>query len=125
MSRTTPVNQIPGTESSHSLLNRIFGLSQQVNGGIDFGTSTQTGATPSQEYTGNLDGQWANVTAPVTPNTEFAIPHTLGRVPSFYFYNTDRAAIVYQLPTTGTPWTEQNIYVKCSVASAVLRVFIT
>jgi hypothetical protein len=125
MSQTTPINQIPGTESPHSTLNRVFGLSQQVNGGLDFGESTQTAALPGQDYTGNVSGQWANVTSPVTPNTEFAIPHTLGRIPSFYFYNSDRAAILYQLPNTGTAWTEQNIYLKCSVASAVLRVFIT
>lgn len=125
MSQVTPINQIPGTESAHSTLNRIFGITQTLNGGIDFGESTQTDDTADDEYTGNMSGQWANVTAPVTPNTEFSIPHALDRIPSFYFYNSDRAAIVYQLPTTGTAWTEEEIFVKCSVASAVLRVFIT
>lgn len=125
MSQSTPVNQIVHTESPQSLLNRVFGLFQQVNGGIDFGTSTQIGSTTGNQYTGNMNGQWRNVTAPVAPNTEFAIPHTLGRIPSFYLYNIDRAGILYQLPPTGTPWTNTNIYVKCNVASAVLRVFIT
>lgn len=97
-------------------------LFQGINGGLDFGSSSQTDPT---QYTGNMDGQWANVTAPGTPDTEFAIPHTLGRTPSFYFYNSDRAASLYQLPATGTAWTNTNIYVKCSVASAVLNVFIT
>lgn len=124
MSQVTPINQIPGTESPHSTLNRVYGLSQAVNT-IDFGASDQDGSDASHDYTGNMSGVWANVTAPVTSNTEFAIPHTLDRIPSFYFYNSDRAAILYQLPPTGTAWTEQDIFVKCSVASAVLRVFIT
>jgi hypothetical protein len=124
VSQITPINQVPGTESPHSMLNRIFGLSQTVNT-IDFGASDQDDSTPSNEYTGNMSGKWQNVTAPATPNTEFAIPHTLDRIPSFYFYNLDRAGDIYQLPTTGTPWTEQNIFVKCSVASAKIRIFIT
>ena len=123
--KITPINQIPGTESPQSLLNRVFGIFQTLDGGVDFGASDQTNTGPANEYTGNMNGQWANVTAPVAPNTEFAIPHTLQRIPSFYLYNIDRAGILYQLPQTGTPWTEQNIFVKCSVASAVLRVFIT
>lgn len=121
MSQGTPINQIHGTESQQSALNRIFGLWLLVNGGLDFGVSTQT---PSQ-YTGNMNGQWANVTAPASPNTQFAVAHTLGRIPSFYFFISDRAANLYQLPTTGTAWTSTNIYLKCSVASAVLRIFIT
>jgi hypothetical protein len=125
VSQVTPINQIVGTESQQTVQNRVFGLAQKMNGGIDFGVSTQTGSTAGNQYTGNMNGQWANVTAPAAPNTEFAIPHTLGRIPSFYLYNIDRAGILYQLPNTGTPWTNLNIYVKCSVASAVLRVFIT
>ena len=121
MSRITPVNQIVGTESNQSLLNRIFGLNTLVNGGLDFGESTQTNPA---DYTGNMSGIWANVQAPASPNTEFAVPHFLGTVPSAYIYNTDVAAIVYQLPNTGTPWTDMNIYVKCTVANANIRIFI-
>lgn len=122
MSLVTPVNQVVGTESRQSVLNRVFGLFQSHNGGIDLGVSTQTNPN---NYTGNINGQWVNVTAPVTPNTEFALPHTLMHIPSFYWFISDRACILYQLPNTGTAWTTTNVYVKCSVASAVLRVFLT
>lgn len=122
MSQVTPINQVVRTESHQSILNRIYGLAQAINGALDFGTSTQTNST---SYTGNMSGQWANVTAPVTPNTEFAIPHSLGRIPSFYFWNSDRSCRLCQLPNTGTPWTLNNVYLKCDTASAVLRVFLT
>ena len=121
MSQITPINQIVRTESMQSMLNRIFGINQAINGGIDIGVSTQTNPN---NYTGNLAGQWVNVTAPATPNTEFALPHTLNRVPSFYWVIADRSCNLYQLPTTGTAWSSTNIYIKCSVASAILRVFI-
>jgi hypothetical protein len=122
MSRITPINQIPGTESPQSTMNRIFALSTLANGGLDFGQSTQT---TQAGYTGNMNGVWANVTAPVAPNTEFSVAHTLGRIPSFYFYNIDRAGTLYQLPNTGTAWTATSVFLKCSVASAVLRIFLT
>ena len=121
MSQVPSVNQIVGTESRQSQLNREFGLFGLVNGGLDIGVSTQT--TPAN-YTGNLNGQWVNTTAPASPNTEFALAHTLLRIPSFYWFISDRACSLYQLPNTGTAWTTTNVYVKCSVASAVLRVFL-
>jgi hypothetical protein len=123
MSKATPINQIPGTETAFSSQNRVWGIGSTLNGGIDFGESTQT--DPSN-YTGNMNGQWVNITTPSTPNTEFAVPYFLGvqRIASFYLYNLDRAGDLYQLPDTGTPWTNSNIYLRCSVASAKARIFI-
>jgi hypothetical protein len=121
MGQVTPVNQIVNTESRQSQLNRTFGLAQAINGGLDFGVSTQT--SPAN-YTGNISGQWANVTAPAGANTEFAVPHTLGRIPSFYLFISDRACRLYQLPNTGTVWTLNNVYLKCDTSSAVLRIFL-
>jgi hypothetical protein len=120
-----PSSQIVKTEQGPLHLQRVFNLAQAVNS-LDFGDSTQTSLVPgANQYTGNVNGQWANVTAPGAANAEFAIPHSLGRIPSFYFFIADRACNLYQLPNTGTAWTQTNIYVKCSVANAVLRVFIT
>jgi hypothetical protein len=121
MSQATPVNQYVRTESPQSFLNRVFGLFGVVNGAIDIGVSTQTNPT---NYTGNLSGQWVNVTAPGSANTEFSLTHSLGRIPSFYWFIADRSCNLYQLPNTGTAWTSTKVYVKCDTASAVLRVFI-
>lgn len=122
MSKAQYINPQVGMESHESLANRLYGYGQALNGGIDFGQSTET-SIPL--YSGNMKGIWANVTAPATPNTEFAITHNLGYVPSHYpIVNADRACKVYQLPNTGTAWTNTQIFVKCDTASAVLRVFI-
>jgi hypothetical protein len=135
MSQINRPSQFIGLESTFQGLNRNYNTAKAVNGGIDFGESTQTAQGDGTAYSGNVNGQWANITAPGTANTEFAIPHNLNRIPSFYLYNIDRAvtlmsgevvgAVLYQLPDTGTAWTQTNIYVKCSAASAKLRVFIS
>ena len=125
MSLINRTTQFVGLENNLLGLQRVFNVSQAVNGGIDFGESTQTAESDGTAYSGNMNGQWANVTAPGTPNTEFAIPHNLNRIPTHYpIVIADRNATLYQLPDTGTVWTTTNIYVKCSVASAKLRVFI-
>jgi len=124
MSLINRTSQFHGLETGFLEKSRIFRLSQAINGGIDFGASTQTNQDPGTAYSGNMNGQWKNVTAPVSPNTEFAIPHNLNRIPSHYFVIADRAAHVYQFANTGTAWTTNNIYVKCDTASANLRLFI-
>ena len=122
MSKTQYRNPIPSFESQFSESVRRYNDGQALNGGIDFGQSTETNLTT---YSGNMKGQWKNVTAPGVANTEFAVPHDLGYVPTHYpIINADRACKVYQLPNTGTPWTAQNIYLKCDTANAVLRIFI-
>ena len=121
MSQITPSMQFPGFEHSFWGKQRDFNKTQAINAGTDFGTSTQTSLTT---YTGNMGGQWRNVvTAGV--DVEFAIPHDLGRVPSFYLYIMEKKGFIYQLPDTGTAWTATNIYVKSSVATSKLRIFIT
>jgi hypothetical protein len=105
---TVPVNQVVRTESPHSLLNRVYGVCTDVAGGLQLS---------------NLSAQIIPVTAPGA-NTEFAVNHTLGRIPQFYWFNSDRACNVYQLASTGTPWTATTIYLKCSVSGAVLQLVI-
>jgi hypothetical protein len=118
--------QFVGLEIGFQERTRTFTMSQAVNGGLDFGESTQTALSDGTAYSGNCNGQWVNVQTPSTPNTEFAIPHTLNRIPSYFTHvNTDVAAQVYQLPDTGTTWTATNIYVKCTAASANLRMFVS
>lgn len=117
----TPSSQHEGLEVNLFNRQRLYNYSQAINGGIDAGISSQT----ATQYTGNLNGQWVQVTAPPTPNTEFPVVHSLGRIPSWYIYNTDRAAIVYQLPNTGTPWTQTTVFLKCDTASASLRIFLS
>lgn len=131
MGRVVPSEQTVKIENERQFLLRVSNLFKEFNGYIDIGDSTQTNANPgAMTYTGNLNGQWINVTAPGAPNTEFSVTHSLvdgqgnPRIPSFYWFISDRACRVYQLPTTGTPWTETTVYLKCDTASAVLRIFV-
>lgn len=65
---------------------------------------------------------FASTTAPGTPDTEFTVEHGLGFEPvGFLVISKDRAADVY-LSTTAA--TASEIFFKCNVASAVLKILV-
>jgi hypothetical protein len=129
--QVVPPEQIGKIENERLFRLRVFNLFREFNGFIDLGVSTQTNAHPGQtSYSGNVNGQWVNVTAPVAANTEFALAHSLvdgqgtPKIPSFYFFIADRSCNLYQLPNTGTAWTTTQVFLKCDTSSAILRVFL-
>jgi hypothetical protein len=124
MSQVNRTPQFQKLEDNFFGLGRTYNLTKAINGGIDFGESTQVASGPGSAYSGNINGQWVNVQAPGTANTEFSVPHNLNRIPSHYHYIVDSAAKVYQLPNTGTAWTTDTVYLKCDTASANIRLFL-
>lgn len=81
-------------------------LAQIVNGGISYGD----GSNPL-----HLRGSWVNVVNTGLVNTEFSVSHTLGKIPvGFHVFGKDQAGDIYR---SGTAWTDQKIFLKCSVAN--------
>lgn len=88
-------------------------LARIVNGLISFGD----GVTRD-----NIDGEWASVTTPATPDTDFTITHNLMRLPVGYIVmGQSVAGIIYNgdIPPTTT-----QITLKCNVASDTILIFI-
>ncbi len=72
----------------------------------------------SFSWTGNLDAVEIEWTTPAAANTEFAIPHLLGRIPvRAERTRADRACDVYD---SGTVWTKDQVFLKCSVGGALV-----
>ena len=70
----------------------------------------------------NLDIDFADITSHAMADTEFAVSHSLGRVPAGYIVvKGNKAGVVYD---GATVWTTSNIYLKCNVASVALRLII-
>jgi hypothetical protein len=68
----------------------------------------------------NIDGQIIQFTF-TGSNTQKAIPHNLGRVPTGYIViGTTVACNVYQLSNTGTAWTSTTIYLSCTAINTVM-----
>lgn len=89
-------------------------LVRKINGLLSFGN----GEHASQS--GNLDGQWIRLTTPSAANTEFSVPHGLGRTPVDYWQGGgDKAYRLYDSNKGG--WNETTVYLKCDVASAQVR----
>jgi hypothetical protein len=58
------------------------------------------------------------IVTPGTANTEFTVQHNMGRVPIGYIWNVDQACTVYD--SRRANWTDQQLFLKCSVVSANL-----
>lgn len=88
-------------------------MANVINGRISFGDG---------EDADNIDGVWANETAPAAPNTDFTVTHNMGRVPVGYLVTqSDRAVLVYD---GSVPATTTEITLRADVADAVIRLFI-
>jgi len=79
-----------------------------------------------EEFNGKIDlvnQRVAQVTISDTgaANTEFAVTHNLGVVPTYYLWNINKSGVVYKGTTA---WTTTNIYLKCSVANAEVKIVV-
>lgn len=87
-----------------------------LSGNISFGVD-------NTDQSKNILGWHANnIVTPVAPNTDFAVPINLGYIPTTYqLKNKSAATDIY---TGVTPWTDQNIYLRSTVASVTISLFI-
>lgn len=73
----------------------------------------------------NVLGQFITYTTNGTKDTEDTIAHNLGSIPIGYIVvSKDKAGDIYQRASTGTAWSSSNIYLKCSVASVTVSLFL-
>jgi hypothetical protein len=118
MQATPSLDFVPTTEKQLVKFGQMLqkswrNLTTLINNKVGFGDGTNHD---------NIDGVWANVVAPVAPNTDFTITHNLGRVPvGYWVMQKDRAVDVY---TGSVAATSSQITLRATVASAVLRLFI-
>jgi hypothetical protein len=98
-----------------SLLDVFRGIINAINGHLSLGNGI-TG-----HRAGNIDAQYIDFLCPAVANTEFIVPHGLGRVPVGYMIvREDRAANVYD-SSVGS-WSPTLAYFKCNVASTSIRI---
>lgn len=71
--------------------------------------------------TDNLDCYIGTVTMPAVANTDLTVAHGLARIPNGYLIlGVDRACNIYNV----TASTTTNIYLRCDVVSAVVKILI-
>lgn len=118
---TTRLPATPRERSDRGLgIDAILHHLEQLNkvvSNISYG-EVPDNADPSQ----NVVGWYAHVTSPGVADTEFPVPHKLGRVPiGYHVFSKSNAGVVYKGVTA---WTSSNIYLKDSGISDVLLLFI-
>ena len=103
-------------EEDNSLGNDLNNITLALQGNIRFGDAVD-GETGE-----NISGVWATYTSNAVADTEDAVSHSLGAIPTgFLVTNIDKGGVVYD---SGTSWTDTTIYLKCSVASASVTLFL-
>ena len=96
------------------LTSSLRNIIAKFNGGISLGTGD------SGYRAGNIDAQYIDVFTPSVADTEFTVPHGLGRKPIGYeVVRRDKAAIVYD--SSGGSWSDSTLYLKCNTASTTIK----
>ena len=91
----------------------IRGILRKLNGFVSLGTGVQ--ATRA----GNLDAQYIDVYTPGA-DTEFVVPHGLGRKPIGYdVVRQDKACNVYD--SSGGSWSDDTLFLKCDTANCTIK----
>ena len=97
----------------------LIRINEAFKGRVRFGQGDD------ESFGENLAGEFRLITSDATPDTEFTVSHNLGAVPvGRIVIWQDKAGSLYQGPSTGTAWTNANIYLKCDVASVQFLIFI-
>lgn len=99
---------------SGALTQAIKAVIRKLNGLISLGT----GATGHRA--GNLDAQYIDILTPSVANTEFPVPHGLGRLVIGYdVVRKDRAVDIYD--SNFGSWNPELLLLKATVASASVK----
>jgi hypothetical protein len=70
----------------------------------------------------NVDCEIVAFTSSATPDAELAVPHSLGKVPSYFIVaDINKGGVVYR---GATAFTSETVYLKCSAASAAVVVIL-
>lgn len=110
---TLDEGKLSGTTATY-LSSALRGIIAKFNGGISLGNGD------SGYRAGNLDAQYIDVFTPSVADTEFTVPHGLGRKPIGYdVVRRDKAAIVYD--SSGGSWSDTLLFLKCNAASATIK----
>jgi hypothetical protein len=99
------------TENAVATLNSFMrSATRLLNGGVSFGDGRQS------THAGHIDGHTIEFVAPPVADTEFEIPHDLGRVPiGFLALAQDGPGVLYKSNPGG--WGVERVFLKCSEAN--------
>lgn len=77
----------------------------------------------------NLRSELISHTFNATPDTADTITHNLGKIPEFYIVTVESttapaSAMVYYTSTDKTNWTNEDIVLRCNVASVITTLLV-
>lgn len=106
---------------SVSLFNTVISILASLANAINGRLSLGSGVTGFRS--GNIDGQWIDLLTPAVADTEFIVPHGLGRVPVGVWPMLQDADGFLKASSTGS-WDETVLYLKCSGSSVTMKIIV-
>lgn len=83
-----------------------------LNGSVSLGGVQPNNVTGVK---GHIDNVHIDATSPAAPNTEFAVTHNLGRIPSGCItVQTSNGGVIYK---SGTAWTKTQVFLKSTTGT--------
>jgi len=84
-----------------------------LDGNVDYGDGVNRG---------NIAGNWITVVSPGVANTEFNFLHKLNKLPvGYHIMRRNNSGLVYDGVTA---WTTTTMYLKCTVATQTMTIFV-
>jgi hypothetical protein len=121
-----PVKQLPALVRGANitarmitlLYDKVQELITRVSGLISFGNAVDG------SWSGDVNGQYREVTFPVAANTQYRIEHGLNRIPVFFIVQAEGIGLVYADDSDRASWNKTEIYLKCNVGSVKVKLLI-
>lgn len=103
---------------------------EEINRVVNTNLTLGSPQAQASKQAGNIQGTWPGslkngytIQTHATPNTEFIVTHNLGKIPTGYDVKSkDAAGIVYD--SRRQSWTKTQMYLKCSVSSMNIVLFV-
>jgi hypothetical protein len=115
-----PVASVNGSLTDtqvNSIVDSVRGLIRALNGRLTIGNGVHS------TQSGNIDGHTKEVTF-VNANTDYEIPHGLGRVPiGFIVLDTNADGAVVHGGSRGS-WSDTRLFARCNVAGTTALIVV-
>lgn len=117
--RSDPADPVSSSRLFQVAYRALRSIIIKTNGLLSLGTGVD------RSWSGDINGQYLDVVFDPVAGTQTRIEHGLGRIPVFFFANGySTTADVYAGTADRASWNSTEIFLKCNIAGATIKLLI-